>query len=119
MPSSAEPEQSAVANPSTSVAPGALSDRDRRILDFEREWWHHAGAKEEAIREVFSLSPARYYQLLNAVIDSAGAVRHDPMLIRRLQRAREARTEARATRALASSRPPQRMVRPSHDETTG
>jgi len=70
-----------------------------RILEFERSWWRHAGAKEEAIRSEFGLSAARYYQLLNALIDSPEAVRHDPMLVGRLQRARDARTRARAARA--------------------
>lgn len=78
-----------------------LPERDARILDFEREWWHHAGAKEDAIRTQFSLSAARYYQLLNAVIDSPAAVRHDPMLVRRLRRARDARTSARAARTFS------------------
>jgi hypothetical protein len=81
----------------------ALSERDIRILDFEREWWHHAGAKEAAIRSQFSLSAARYYQLLNAVIDLPGALRHDPMLVKRLLRARDARTQARSARAFPRS----------------
>lgn len=80
-----------------------LSERDARILDFERRWWTHAGAKEEAIRSEFSLSAARYYQLLNAVIDTPEAVRHDPMLVRQLLRARDARTSARAARAFRLS----------------
>ena len=79
-----------------------LPERERRILDFEREWWRHAGAKEEAIHSQFSLSAARYYQLLNAVIDTPDAVRHDPMLVRRLQRARDARTQARAARTFTT-----------------
>jgi hypothetical protein len=90
----AEPEQ---------VPDSGLPDRDAAILEFERQWWRHAGAKEEAIRSQFALSPARYYQLLNAVIDSPAAVRHDPMLVRRLQRARDARTRARAERAFRIS----------------
>ena len=81
----------------------ALPTRDAQILDFERQWWRHAGAKEEAIRSQFGLSAARYYQLLNAVIDSPTAVRYDPMLVRRLQRTREARTRARAERAFRTS----------------
>lgn len=80
-----------------------LSVRDTAILVFEREWWRHAGAKEEAIRSQFSLSTARYYQVLNAVIDLPDAVRHDPMLVGRLQRARDARTSARAARAFGST----------------
>jgi hypothetical protein len=80
-----------------------LSERDIQILDFEREWWHHAGAKEAAIRSQFSISAARYYQLLNAVIDLPGALRHDAMLVKRLLRARDARTQARSARAFTRS----------------
>jgi hypothetical protein len=80
-----------------------LSDRDIAILTFERQWWHHVGAKEAAIRSEFSLSAARYYQLLNAVIDLPGALRHDPMLVKRLLRARDVRTQARAARTFTSS----------------
>jgi len=83
--------------------PADLPERTRRILDFERQWWRHVGAKEDAIRSQFALSPARYYQLLNAVIDTPAAVRHDPMLVKRLQRARDARTEARAARSFRTS----------------
>lgn len=107
------------ANPEPSPpAASELSERDVAILDFEREWWRHAGAKEEAIRDVFGLSAARYYQLLNAVIDSPNAVRHDPMLITRLQRARDARTSARVARAFTSSRPAARGVDPLSDDAT-
>ena len=80
-----------------------LSERDSRILAFERTWWRHVGAKEDAIRAEFGLSAARYYQLLNALIDTPAAVRHDPMLVGRLQRARDARTRARARRAFGST----------------
>lgn len=83
--------------------PGSgLPERERSILDFERLWWRHAGAKEEAIRSQFSLSAARYYQLLNAAIDTPEAVHYDPMLVRRLQRARDARTRARAARTFTT-----------------
>ena len=81
----------------------SLSDRDRRIIDFERQWWRHAGAKEEAIRSEFGLSAARYYQVLNAVIDLPDAERMDPMLVRRLLRARDIRVQSRADRAFRSS----------------
>jgi hypothetical protein len=95
-----------------------LSARDLAILDFERQWWQHAGAKEAAIRTEFSLSAARYYQLLNALIDLPGALRHDPMLVKRLQRARDARTGARAARAFPSSGPGGAVIRPPHEEPT-
>lgn len=74
----------------------ALSARDERILSFERQWSNHAGAKEEAIRLEFALSAARYYQVLNAVLELPGAVAFDPMLVKRLHRIRDLRTEARS-----------------------
>jgi hypothetical protein len=79
---------------------GALCERDVAILAFERQWWRHAGAKEQAIREDFGLSAARYYQLLGALIDSPAALVHDPMLVKRLQRMRDARLAARTARSL-------------------
>jgi hypothetical protein len=82
-----------------------LSDRDRALLAFEAQWSRHTASKEESIRDVFGISAARYYQLLNAVIDSPAAVRHDPLLVRRLLRARDERAEARAKRAFMSSSP--------------
>ncbi|MFB9732887.1 MULTISPECIES: DUF3263 domain-containing protein [Ornithinimicrobium] len=77
-----------------------LSDRDRRILDFEHRWWKHAGSKEEAVKELFDLSPTRYYQLLNQLIDSEAALAHDPLLIKRLRRQRATRQRSRSARRL-------------------
>ncbi len=85
-------------------AEGGLSDRDREILAFERQWWKYAGAKEQAVRELFGLSPTRYYQVLNALIDSPAALAHDPMLVKRLRRLRATRQRARSARRLADGR---------------
>ncbi|GAA5090484.1 hypothetical protein GCM10025760_16180 [Microbacterium yannicii] len=76
-----------------------LTDRDRALLDFEVEWRRHAGAKEEAIRAELGISPARYYQLLGRLIDTTEAQEHDPMLVKRLRRLRDARVHERAARA--------------------
>jgi hypothetical protein len=77
-----------------------LDERSQRILDFEREWWKYAGAKEQAVRERFDVSPTRYYQLLNQVIDDEQAVAYDPMLVKRLRRLRSARQRQRAAQRL-------------------
>jgi len=69
----------------------ALSERDRNVLAFEARTWRDAGSKEQAIRLEFGISAARYYQLLNALIDSPAAARYDPMLVSRLQRMRTGR----------------------------
>ena len=76
----------------------SLTDLDLRILAFETRWWRHAGAKERAVRDEFGISPTRYYQALNALLDRPAALRHDPVLVRRLRRLREARQAARSTR---------------------
>jgi hypothetical protein len=77
-----------------------LSDRDREIIAFERQWWKYAGAKEQAIRELFDMSATRYYQVLNGLIDSQAALAADPMLIKRLRRLRASRQRARSARRL-------------------
>ena len=78
----------------------SLSDRDRSILEFERQWWKYAGAKEQAIKDLFDMSTTRYYQVLNSLIDSPDALAHDPMLIKRLRRMRASRQRARSARRL-------------------
>ena len=77
-----------------------LSERDREVLDFERQWWKYAGAKEQAIREQFAMSATRYYQVLNALIDKPEALAFDPLLVKRLRRLRAARQRQRSARRL-------------------
>ena len=72
-----------------------LSELEIRVLEFERSWWRYAGAKESAIKELFDLTPARYYQLLNDLIDKDAALVAAPILVKRLRRLRDARTAAR------------------------
>ncbi|MCA1782493.1 MAG: DUF3263 domain-containing protein [Dermatophilaceae bacterium] len=77
-----------------------LSDRDLEILQFERQWWKYAGAKEAAIKDLFDMSATRYYQVLNALIDNPAALAADPMLIKRLRRLRSQRQRTRHARRL-------------------
>ncbi len=86
------------ANSAGSVAD--LSDRDREIIAFERQWWKYAGNKEAAIKELFDMSSTRYYQVLNGLIDNQAALEFDPMLIKRLRRLRAQRQRARSARRL-------------------
>ena len=81
---------------------GTLGEREQQILAFERQWWKYAGAKEQAIRELFDMSATRYYQVLNALIDDPSALAHDPMLVKRLRRMRSARQRARTARRLGT-----------------
>lgn len=86
--------------PSSPDAAEQLTERDQEILAFERQWWKYAGAKEQAIRDLFDMSATRYYQVLNALIDRPDALVCDPMLVKRLRRLRSARQRARSARRL-------------------
>ena len=73
-----------------------LDRREREILAFESQWWKYAGAKEQAIRELFDMSATRYYQLLNGLIETEAALAADPMLVKRLRGVRTGRARVRA-----------------------
>ncbi len=90
----------AAARPAVTAAVGELAERERRVLAFERQWWKYAGAKEQAIRDLFDMSATRYYQVLNALIDRPEALVHDPMLVKRLRRLRTTRQRTRSARRL-------------------
>ncbi|MEO3772388.1 DUF3263 domain-containing protein [Micromonospora sp. B9E7] len=78
------------------VDPAAgLTERERAILAFEQQWWRHAGAKEQAVRDTFGVSSTRYYQLLNGLLDNPAALAADPVLIGRLRRLRSSRARNR------------------------
>ncbi len=79
---------------------GGLTAREQEILAFERQWWKYAGAKEQAVRDLFEMSSTRYYQVLNALIDRSDALAFDPMLVKRLRRMRQSRQRARSARRL-------------------
>lgn len=90
-----------LANQSAQPTPSVpLTDRDREILAFERQWWKYAGSKEQAIKELFDMSSTRYYQVLNALINNPAALAEDPMLIKRLRRLRDQRQRTRSARRL-------------------
>ncbi|WP_030164954.1 DUF3263 domain-containing protein [Streptomyces sp. NRRL S-813] len=73
----------------------SLDRSERDILALERRGFAGPGAKERAIREELGLSPVRYYQLLNALLDDTRALAHDPVTVNRLRRVREARRSER------------------------
>jgi hypothetical protein len=82
------PAASGGERPAASAPPG-LSARDVAVLAVERRSWSGPGVKERAIREQLDMSPTRYYQLLNALLDDPHALAHDPVTVNRLLRRRE------------------------------
>jgi hypothetical protein len=69
------------------------------LLTFERDWPGHSRRKAQAIRDMFGVSPVRYYAALNRVIDSTDAVLIDPTLVLRLRRLRAQRYAKRMVEA--------------------
>ncbi|GAA1881538.1 DUF3263 domain-containing protein [Williamsia serinedens] len=68
-----------------------MTDDDKQVLEFAARWWRNSGAAETAIRNELGLSPVRFYQRLNRLLDSPAALAAEPVLVRRLQRVRSAR----------------------------
>jgi hypothetical protein len=91
-------DSAAAAGQSGETIGAGLTATEREILNFEKQWWQYAGTKEKTIREMFALSPTRYYQVLNEVIDKPAALAADPLLVRRLRRLRSSRQKARSAR---------------------
>jgi hypothetical protein len=100
-PSATNPADADATEP-TQVTAQPLSPREAEMLAFERQWWKFAGAKDQAIRELFDMSATRYYQVLNTLIDRSEALERDPMLVKRLRRTREARRRAGSARSLGA-----------------
>ena len=87
-----------VAAADAAAVEAGLTDDQRAMLDFERRWWRRQGAKEQAIRDLFGISPTRYYQALNLLLDAPAAHAYDAVLVQRLQRLRTSGVRARAAR---------------------
>lgn len=100
-PPAMEPADLNTADPTPGPS-GPLTPREAEMLAFERQWWKFAGAKDQAIRELFDMSATRYYQVLNTLIDRSEALERDPMLVKRLRRTREARRRAGSARSLGA-----------------
>lgn len=73
-----------------------LSAADREVLEFARLRWRYAGTKETAIRDRFGISPSRFHQRLNAIIDQPAAELYDSQLVRAL---RDRRANLRTARS--------------------
>lgn len=81
--------------PGTVLGMDDLTDLEREVLAFAGLQWRHAGARDTAIRERFDITPTRYHQLLNALLDRPAALAAEPMTVKRLRRLREQRLRGR------------------------
>lgn len=72
----------------------ALSNRERAVLDLERDWWRSGSTKQEAIRRRLGLSPGAYYGMLRRLALSEDAFAYDPLVVQRLRRRQQRRRQA-------------------------
>ena len=66
-----------------------LTDAERSLLDFEREWWLLPTSKMSEIRVRFGFSASSYYRTLHLLVDRPDAEAYDPLTVRRVRRRRE------------------------------
>jgi hypothetical protein len=85
------PEQPTVVADTPAGPPAGLTELQASVLRFEQRTWRYRAAKDEAIRAELGLSPTRYYQLLNALVESPAALAAEPVLVGRLARLRASR----------------------------
>lgn len=62
---------------------------EESIFATEREYPKYSGAKDDAIRQGLGISPANYFQVLNALMDRPEAMERYPQIVGRLHRIRE------------------------------
>ncbi|TPG12502.1 DUF3263 domain-containing protein [Pedococcus bigeumensis] len=63
-----------------------MTDMEMAILDFEREWWRHAGAKDREVSQRWGINASEYDRLLAAVAERPEAMAYDPLTVRRIRR---------------------------------
>ena len=72
-----------------------LTERERTMLDFERDWWTLPGPKDSQIRVRFGTSGTTYYRCLGTLIEQRAAYEYDPLTVMRLRRQRDERRRTR------------------------
>lgn len=74
----------------------SLSDTDRTALELAGATYKYPAVRESHAREQLDLSPAAFWQKVNALLDEPAAEAEMPLVVRRLRRMRAARRDARS-----------------------
>ena len=74
-----------------------LSDEAKVILDIEAGRYLQSGHKDATIASQLGMTPTRYYQRLNDLLDNREALEHSPALMNRLRRLRDTRARRRTS----------------------
>lgn len=77
-----------------------LTDQEKAMLDLATEHFKYAGSVDTAAMERFGMTPTRYWQEMNRLIETEAAVAYRPAAVQRLlaRRRQPARTVSRLLR---------------------
>lgn len=76
------------------MALDSVTDDQSAMLDLEAQWFATLAGKEVAIRDL-GMSPVRYYQRLDSLLDEPAAVAYAPVVVHRFNRIRSRRVLTR------------------------
>ncbi|MDQ1053187.1 hypothetical protein QE394_001115 [Arthrobacter sp. SORGH_AS 212] len=76
-----------------------LTDTEKSMLDLAGQSFKYAGSLEQEAQNRFGLTPTRYWQEVNRLLDQPATHEHHPALARRLTQRRQPRTRL-ATRLI-------------------
>lgn len=74
------------------MATPQLDDIEARMLALATAFYRYEGVRERAMRDLFDLSPTRFWQRVNALIDTPAAMAADPAGSRLLRSRRDRRS---------------------------
>ena len=69
-----------------------LTDEHKAMIDLATGNYKYAGSLEDAAKQQFGLTPTRYWQILNQLLQTAEAAAYRPEAVRRLNARRRPRT---------------------------
>lgn len=77
-----------------------LTDQQKAMLDLAGEQFKYAGSLDTAAMERFGMSPTRYWQEVNQLIETEAAVAYRPSIVAQLKTRRRSmvRTSSRLLR---------------------
>lgn len=77
-----------------------LTDQQKAMLDLASEHFKHAGSLDSAAMERFGMTPTRYWQEINRIIQTESAVAYRPSTVDQLKTRRRSmvRTASRLLR---------------------
>lgn len=78
-----------------------LTELERDVLELAGRTYRYAGSREADIRAELRISPTRYAQILNGLLDRPEALAHAPATVKRHRRLRDKARHERSIRSLS------------------